>query len=121
MSNIVQFPKENVRNNLPQTEEEMMQKIALNRMGLVNELVNEQFSQFAGKLLLNGFPMEDEEVFDRYLLACEFVRAQLFELIDIDHPLQDVLDNCSFEAENLPTDEMEISISLDDDDEDYDC
>jgi hypothetical protein len=121
MSNIVQFPKENVRNNLPQTEEEMMQKIALNRMTLVNELVNAQFSQFAGKLLLNGFPMEDEEVFDRYLLACEFVRAQLFEQIDIDHPLQDVLDNCSFEAENLPSDEMEISISLDDDDEDYDC
>ena len=51
-SNVIQFPKtfvpdEDDKVRLPQTEEEVMKAIAVNRMVFVDEVVNQMFSNIA--------------------------------------------------------------------------
>jgi len=90
-SNVIKFPKENNRVNLPQSEPELYEAIMTNRTILVDEIVNRFFSQFASVLNMNGFDMEDKEFFFRYITASEMMRGILYDSVGLSHPLTDVV------------------------------
>lgn len=90
-SNVVPFPKENNRVNLPQSEPELYEAIMTNRTMLVDEIVNRFFSQFASVLNMNGFDMEDKEFFFRYITASEMMRSILYDYVGLTHPMADIV------------------------------
>ena len=60
--NVIQFPKsfetEKEKERLPQTEDEVMKAIAVNRMVFVDEIVNQTFSTMATRFYQQGFPFD---------------------------------------------------------------
>lgn len=100
MSNVIQFPLKRMgvspivkERNLPQSEEETIKAITINRMMLVDEVVNTEFSRLATKMMMQGFPIEDSGFFKDYILVGEMMRAILYNSVDIEHPLYDVILN----------------------------
>jgi hypothetical protein len=101
MTNIIQFPRtesQQVKDmlgekRLPQTEEETIKAITINRMMLVDEVVNSEFSRLATKMMMQGFPVEDSKFFKDYILVGEMMRAVLYKSVDIEHPLYDIITN----------------------------
>jgi len=90
-SNVIKFPKENNRINLPQSEPELYEAIITNRTILVNEIVTRFYSQFASVLNMNGFDMEDKDFFLRYITASEMMRSVLYDYVGLSHPLIDIV------------------------------
>ena len=101
MTNIIQFPRtesQQVKDmlgekRLPQTKEETIKAITINRMMLVDEVVNSEFSRLATKMMMQGFPVEDSKFFKDYILVGEMMRAVLYKSVDIEHPLYDIITN----------------------------
>jgi len=98
MSNVIQFPFERMgvspivkERNLPQSEEETIKAITINRMMLVDEVVNTEFSRLATKMMMQGFPVEDSGFFKDYIFVGEMMRAILYNSVDIEHPLYDII------------------------------
>jgi len=98
MSNVIQFPLERMgvspivkERNLPQSEEETIKAITINRMMLVDEVVNTEFSRLATKMMMQGFPIEDSGFFKDYIFVGEMMRAILYNSVDIEHPLYDII------------------------------
>jgi hypothetical protein len=98
MSNVIQFPLERMgvspivkERNLPQSEEETIKAITINRMMLVDEVVNTEFSRLATKMMMQGFPVEDSGFFKDYIFVGEMMRAILYNSVDIEHPLYDII------------------------------
>ena len=81
--NIIEFPKDRIvgdKLNLPRTEEDLVKSITLNRMMLVDEVVNSMFNNMGSKLFFHGFPIDQEEFFKDYVLVGEMLRAVLYDL-----------------------------------------
>jgi len=96
--NVIKFPKEKISNDrtphLPQTDEELFKSITINRMMLVDEVVNSLFNNMGSKLFFQGFPIDDPEFFQDYVLVGEMLRALLYSSVDVEHPFyQVILDN----------------------------
>jgi|TARA_Y100000114_G_scaffold44711_1_gene40359 hypothetical protein len=80
--------------DLPKTEEDLFKAITVNRMMLVDEVVNTMFNKMGSQLYFQGFPIDDKEFFQDYVLVGEMLRALLYNSVDVDHPLyQALLDN----------------------------
>ena len=84
-SNVIQFPKtfvpdEDDKVRLPQTEEEVMKAIAVNRMVFVDEVVNQMFSNIATKFYHQGFPVDEELFFKDFIMIGELTRSILYNL-----------------------------------------
>jgi hypothetical protein len=96
--NVIKFPKEKISNDrtphLPQTDEELFKSITINRMMLVDEVVNSLFNNMGSKLFFQGFPIDDPEFFQDYVLVGEMLRSLLYSSVDVEHPFyQVILDN----------------------------
>ena len=64
-NNVIQFPKflsseDDEKRRLPQTEDEVMKAIAVNRMVFVDEIVNQTFSTMATRFYQQGFPVDED-------------------------------------------------------------
>jgi hypothetical protein len=63
-------------------------------MMLVDEVVNSLFNNMGSKLFFQGFPIDDPEFFQDYVLVGEMLRALLYSSVDVEHPFyQVILDN----------------------------
>jgi hypothetical protein len=96
--NVIKFPKERMTQDktphLPQTDEELFKSITINRMMLVDEVVNSLFNNMGSKLFFQGFPIDDPEFFQDYVLVGEMLRSLLYSSVDVEHPFyQVILDN----------------------------
>ena len=116
--NIIEFPKDRIvgdKLNLPKTEEDLVKSITLNRMMLVDEVVNSMFNKMGSKLFFHGFPIDQEEFFKDYVLVGEMLRAVLYDSVGVEHPLQEVLNDNRDKLKDL-TDKGDLVIMEDDDD-----
>lgn len=116
--NIIEFPKDRIvgdKLNLPKTEEDLVKSITLNRMMLVDEVVNSMFNSMGSKLFFHGFPIDQEEFFKDYVLVGEMLRAVLYDSVGVEHPLQEVLNDNRDKLKDL-TDKGDLVIMKDDDD-----
>mgnify|MGYP001425215168 FL=1 len=116
--NIIEFPKDRIvgdKLNLPRTEEDLVKSITLNRMMLVDEVVNSMFNSMGSKLFFHGFPIDQEEFFKDYVLVGEMLRAVLYDSVGVEHPLQEVLNDNRDKLKDL-TDKGDLVIMEDDDD-----
>ena len=116
--NIIEFPKDRSvgdKLNLPRTEEDLVKSITLNRMMLVDEVVNSMFNNMGSKLFFHGFPIDQEEFFKDYVLVGEMLRAVLYDSVGVEHPLQEVLNDNRDKLKDL-TDKGDLVIMEDDDD-----
>ena len=116
--NIIEFPKDRIvgdKLNLPKTEEDLVKSITLNRMMLVDEVVNSMFNSMGSKLFFHGFPIDQEEFFKDYVLVGEMLRAVLYDSVGVEHPLQGVLNDNRDKLKDL-TDKGDLVIMEDDDD-----
>ena len=116
--NIIEFPKDRIvgdKLNLPKTEEDLVKSITLNRMMLVDEVVNSMFNSMGAKLFFHGFPIDQEEFFKDYVLVGEMLRAVLYDSVGVEHPLQEVLNDNRDKLKDL-TDKGDLVIMEDDDD-----
>jgi len=116
--NIIEFPKDRIvgdKLNLPKTEEDLVKSITLNRMMLVDEVVNSMFNSMGSKLFFHGFPIDQEEFFKDYVLVGEMLRAVLYDSVGVEHPLQEVLNDNRDKLKDL-TDKGDLVIMEDDDD-----
>ena len=116
--NIIEFPKDRIvgdKLNLPRTEEDLVKSITLNRMMLVDEVVNSMFNKMGSKLFFHGFPIDQEEFFKDYVLVGEMLRAVLYDSVGVEHPLQEVLNDNRDKLKDL-TDKGDLVIMEDDDD-----
>lgn len=99
MTNVIPFPRTESQKikdmlgekRLPQTEEETIKAITINRMMLVDEVINSELSRLATKMMMQGFPVEDGKFFKDYILVGEMMRAILYNSVDIEHPLYDII------------------------------
>ena len=115
--NVIKFPKENMREktpDLPKTEDELFKAITINRMMLVDEVVNTLFNNMGTKLYFQGFPVDDKEFFQDYVLVGEMLRAVLYNSVEVDHPLYQVLLDNRDKLKDL-TDKGDLVIMEDDD------
>ena len=116
--NIIEFPKDRIvgdKLNLPKTEEDLVKSITLNRMMLVDEVVNSMFNSMGSKLFFHGFPIDQEEFFKDYVLVGEMLRAVLYDSVGVEHPLQEVLNDNRDKLKDL-TDKGDLVILEDDED-----
>ena len=116
--NIIEFPKDRIvgdKLSLPKTEEDLVKSITLNRMMLVDEVVNSMFNNMGSKLFFHGFPIDQEEFFKDYVLVGEMLRAVLYDSVGVEHPLQEVLNDNRDKLKDL-TDKGDLVIMEDDDD-----
>lgn len=116
--NIIEFPKDRIvgdKLNLPKTEEDLVKSITLNRMMLVDEVVNSMLNSMGSKLFFHGFPIDQEEFFKDYVLVGEMLRAVLYDSVGVEHPLQEVLNDNRDKLKDL-TDKGDLVIMEDDDD-----
>ena len=116
--NIIEFPKDRIvgdKLNLPRTEEDLVKSITLNRMMLVDEVVNSMFNSMGSKLFFHGFPIDQEEFFKDYVLVGEMLRAVLYDSVGVENPLQEVLNDNRDKLKDL-TDKGDLVIMEDDDD-----
>ena len=116
--NIIEFPKDRIvgdKLNLPKTEEDLVKSITLNRMMLVDEVVNTLLNSMGSKLFFHGFPIDQEEFFKDYVLVGEMLRAVLYDSVGVEHPLQEVLNDNRDKLKDL-TDKGDLVIMEDDDD-----
>ena len=117
-NNIIKFPKESIRDktpDLPKNEEELFKAITVNRMMLVDEVINSLFSNMGTKLYFQGFPIDDKEFFQDYVLVGEMLRSLLYNSVGVDHPLYQVLLDNRDKLKDL-TDKGDLIILEDDED-----
>ena len=117
-NNVIKFPKESIRDktpDLPKNEEELFKAITVNRMMLVDEVVNSLFNNMGTKLYFQGFPIDDKQFFQDYVLVGEMLRALLYNSVDVEHPLYQVLLDNRDKLKDL-TDKGDLVILEDDED-----
>lgn len=117
--NIIDFPKERIVNDktpgLPKTDEELARAITLNRMMLVDEVMNSLFTKMGTKLFFHGFPIEEDEFFKDFVLVGEMLRSLLLNSVDVEHPMYEVLLQNRDKLKDL-TDKGDLVIMEDDED-----
>ena len=93
--NVIQFPisfeTEKEKERLPQTEDEVMKAIAVNRMVFVDEIVNQTFSTMATRFYQQGFPVDEDAFFKDFIMIGELTRSILYDSIGLTHPMHDVV------------------------------
>ena len=117
-NNVIKFPKESIRDktpDLPKNEEELFKAITVNRMMLVAEVVNSLFNNMGTKLYFQGFPIDDKQFFQDYVLVGEMLRSLLYNSVDVEHPLYQVLLDNRDKLKDL-TDKGDLVILEDDED-----
>lgn len=117
-NNVIKFPKESIRDktpDLPKNEEELFKAITVNRMMLVDEVVNSLFNNMGTKLYFQGFPIDDKQFFQDYVLVGEMLRSLLYNSVDVEHPLYQVLLDNRDKLKDL-TDKGDLVILEDDED-----
>ena len=117
-NNVIKFPKESIRDktpDLPKNEEELFKSITVIRMMLVDEVVNSLFNNMGTKLYFQGFPIDDKQFFQDYVLVGEMHRSLLYNSVDVEHPLYQVLLDNRDKLKDL-TDKGDLVIMEDDDD-----
>tara|TARA_R110002020_G_scaffold160340_1_gene344732 strand:- start:2498 stop:2899 length:402 start_codon:yes stop_codon:yes gene_type:complete len=125
-NNVIQFPKflsseDDEKRRLPQTEDEVMKAIAVNRMVFVDEVVNQTFSNIATKFYHQGFPVDEEQFFKDFIMIGELTRSILYNSVGVEHPMHGVVtDNRDKLQKLLDSGDIKfLEDSDDDDDEDY--
>lgn len=113
--NVIKFPKVSVANkpNLPRTEEELFKSISLNRMMLVDELIDTFFTDTASKLFFQGFPIENKDFFEEFVFVGELMRSMLYNSVDVQHPMYEIVEKNKDRLKDL-TDSGDIIIMEDD-------
>ncbi len=113
--NVIKFPKVSVANkpNLPRTEEELFKSISLNRMMLVDELIDTFFTDTASKLFFQGFPIENKDFFEEFVFVGELMRSMLYNSVDVQHPMYEIVEKNKERLKDL-TDSGDIVIMEDD-------
>jgi hypothetical protein len=84
-------------------------------MMLVDEVVNTMFNKMGSQLFFQGFPIDDQEFFQDYVLVGEMLRALLYNSVDVDHPLYQVLLDNRDKLKDL-TEKGDLVIMEDDED-----
>ena len=120
-SNVIQFPKtfvpdEDDKVRLPQTEEEVMKAIAVNRMVFVDEVVNQMFSNIATKFYHQGFPVDEELFFKDFIMIGELTRSILYNSVGVEHPMHQVVTDNRDKLQKL-MDNGDIKFLVDNDDD----
>ena len=113
--NVIKFPKVSVANkpSLPRTEEELFKSISLNRMMLVDELIDTFLTDTASKLFFQGFPIENKDFFQEFVFVGELMRSMLYNSVDVEHPMYEILEKNKERLKDL-TDSGDIVIMKDD-------
>ena len=113
--NVIKFPKVSVANKptLPRTEEELFKSISLNRMMLVDELIDTFLTDTASKLFFQGFPIENKAFFQEFVFVGELMRSMLYNSVDVEHPMYEILEKNKERLKDL-TDSGDIVIMKDD-------
>ena len=126
MTNIIQFPSFNdvegeEKTRLPQTENEVMKAIAVNRMVYVDDIVNQMFSNIATKLYHQGYPVDDELFFKDFILIGELTRSILYNSVGVEHPLYDIVTKNRTKLQTLiDNGDIQFNNTEDEDDDDDD-
>ena len=113
--NVIKFPKVSVANkpNLPRTEEDLLKSISLNRMMLVDELIDTFFTDTASKLFFQGFPIENKDFFEEFVFVGELMRSMLYNSVDVQHPMYEIVEKNKERLKDL-TESGDIVIMEDD-------
>ena len=117
-NNVIKFPKESITEktpDLPKNAEELFKASTVNRMMLVDEVVNSLFNNMGTKLYFQGFPIDDKQFFQDYVLVGEMLRSLLYNSVDVEHPLYQVLLDNRDKLKDL-TDKGDLVILEDDED-----
>ena len=122
MTNIIQFPsfkdlERSEEPRLPQTENEVMKAIAVNRMVYVDDIVNQMFSNIATKLYHQGYPVDEEVFFKDFILIGELTRSILYNSVGVEHPLYDIVTKNRTKLQKL-IDNGDIQFNNTEDDDD---
>jgi hypothetical protein len=125
MTNIIKFPsfkdlERSEEPRLPQTENEVMKAIAVNRMVYVDDIVNQMFSNIATKLYHQGYPVDEEEFFKDFIMVGELTRSILYNSVGVEHPLYDIVTKNRERLQKLiDHGDIQFNNSDDEDDDDY--
>jgi len=99
MNNVIQFPKEKIP-GLPQTKEEVYEKIKESQTVYINEMVDMYGKNLLHAISQDGFELAEEGFIKDFAFTLETIRASLYRNAGIDHPLQksitDCMDKCNF-------------------------
>jgi|TARA_R110000824_G_scaffold266673_1_gene455668 hypothetical protein len=124
-NNVIQFPKsyesqEDDKVRLPQTEDEVMKAIAVNRMVFVDEVVNQTFSNIATKFYHQGFPVDEDEFFRDFIMIGELTRSILYNSVGIEHPMHGVVtENRAKLKKLMDSGDIKFTDSSDEDNDEY--
>lgn len=123
MTNIIKFPsftdfERSEEPRLPQTENEVMKAIAINRMIYVDDIVNQMFSNIATRLYQQGYPIDEEVFFKDFILIGELTRSILYNSVEVEHPLYDIVTKNRAKLQKLiDNGDIQTTSAEDDDDE----
>jgi hypothetical protein len=112
MSNIVLFP-EIKRNSMPQTLDEMAEKMAERKSEYVNDIIDFYGAELLRKVAMDGFEIDDDNFMKDFAFTLEGMRSCLYRSVGISHPLQESVDSA------ISIEDVNFSINEEyDDDED---
>ena len=122
MTNIIKFPsftdfERSDEPRLPQTENEVIKAIAVNRMIYVDDIVNQMFSNIATRLYHQGYPVDEEVFFKDFILIGELTRSILYNSVGVEHPLYDIVTKNRTKLQKL-IDNGDIQFNNTEDDDD---
>jgi hypothetical protein len=93
MNNVVQFPKEKIP-GLPQTPEEIYEKIKETQTVYINEVVDMYGKNLLHAISQDGFDLVEKDFIRDFAFTLETIRSSLYRSAGIDHPLQHPIDDC---------------------------
>ena len=93
MNNVIQFPKEKIP-GLPQTKEEVYEKIKETQTIYINEMVDMYGKNLLHAISQDGFELAEKDFIKDFAFTLETIRASLYRNAGIDPPLQNPIDDC---------------------------
>ena len=117
MNNVIQFPKEKIP-GLPQTKEEVYEKIKETQTIYINEMVDMYGKNLLHAMSQDGFDLVEKNFIKGFAFTLESIRASLYRNAGIDHPLQNPIDECMHNCNFGDFDEMFSSHMLYQEDDD---
>lgn len=88
-SNVLRFPKKNVRAVLPEEENEVRDTA---RRLYVDEVVDSYATHLANKLAQQGFDVFHDKFDKHFGFTMESFKSTLLMTMDLDHPFQEVVE-----------------------------
>lgn len=91
-TNILFFPENKIVRGRPINKEQFNEEIIEHKIKYVDYILSKNMSSLFTKLGLEGINTETEQFYKDYSFTVETLRAALYRTMEMEHPIQDFVD-----------------------------